>query len=139
MKSTTKLRITVTLLLLASIVCVLTGKSIVYAPGFTLSSDYIDALFPAADSSFRLNFTIYLWFLMAGGVIAAAIVWIPKAWAALAACGVCLVSPVYHVIRSIQNDYGVLQFDGMCDFFLLALPLTAVIFCLVLFRAQRME
>lgn len=139
MKKSSKIRIAITALMLAAAACVLVGKSILYGPGFSLSYPYIDALFPGPDTSFMPTTTVYVWLLLASGVAASALSWVPAAWAALAACCVCASSLVYHGVRSIQNGYSVFQIDGVWEFLMLALPLAAAILCIALFRAKRAE
>jgi len=139
METSKKLRIAVTVLMLAAALCVLVGKSVTYFSGFSLSTNYIGALFPTEDSSVRHNFTVYVWMVLTSGVAAAALVWIRKPWAALVTGLVCLSSPVYHVIRSMENEYGVFQFDGIWDFLMVTLPVASVILCLALFRSVRAE
>ncbi|MDI9521023.1 MAG: hypothetical protein QM308_07740 [Bacillota bacterium] len=139
MNTSKKLRITITLLSLAAVLCVLLGKSIIYVPGFTLSYSFIDALFPPADTSFLPSTTIYVWILVIGSLITCVLVWLRHAWAALAGCAASLSSLVYHVIRSIQNGYSVFQIDGIWEFFMLALPLVSAVLCIVLYRDIKQE
>jgi hypothetical protein len=138
-KKSSKLCILITALSLAAIPCVLLGESVLYGFGFTLSYPYIDALFPSADTSFRLSFTIYLWMLVGGSVLTSALVWIRRSWAALAGCVVSLSSLVCHVVRSVLDGYSVFQIDDVWRFFMLALPLAAAIACIILFLAIRQE
>lgn len=137
MKKMIKLRLTIALLMLAAAACVLLGKTTIGGPGFSLTYNYIDALFPTPDSSWRENAIVYAWILFASGIAAAGLVWIKGAWAALVTCAVCVSSLVYHVIRSVENKYGVFQIDGVWEFFMLALPLVAAILCVALFKAIR--
>jgi len=139
MKKTNKLCILVTALSFAAILCVLLGKSIISGSGFTLSYPFIDALFPSADSSFRPSTIIYVWMLVGGSVVASALIWLRRAWSALAGCVVSLSSLAYHVVRSVQNGYSVFQIDGVWEFFMLALPLAAAVACIALFRAIKEE
>ncbi|MEA5015061.1 MAG: hypothetical protein VB099_10920 [Candidatus Limiplasma sp.] len=139
MKKSSKIRVAITALMLASAACVLLGKSILYGPGFSLSYPYIDALFPGQGTSFKPTTTVYVWLLLVSGVAASALAWVPAVWAAPTACCVCASSLVYHVVRSVQNGYSVLQIDGMWEFFMLALPLAAVILCVALFQVKRAE
>ena len=139
MNTSKKLRITITLLSLAAVLCVLLGKSIIYVPGFTLSYSFIDALFPPADTSFLPSTTIYVWILVIGSLITCVLIWLRHAWAALAGCAASLSSLVYHVIRSIQNGYSVFQIDGIWEFFMLALPLVSVVLCIALYRDIKQE
>ena len=139
MKTSRKLRVTITLLSLAAVLCVLFGKSIIYGPGFTLSYSYIDALFPPADSSFLPSTLIYVWILVIGSLITCVLIWLRHAWAALAGCAASLSSLVYHVIRSIQNGYSVFQIDGIWEFFMLTLPLVSAALCIVLYRTVKDE
>ena len=139
MKKSIKFRIAITALMLAAAACVLVGKSILYGPGFSLSYSYIDALFPGQGTSFKPTTTVYVWLLLTSGVATVVLAWGQAAWAAPAACCVCASSLVYHVVRSVQNGYSVFQIDGMWEFFMLALPLAAAIFCVALFRAKRAE
>lgn len=78
MNTSKKLRITITLLSLAAVLCVLLGKSIIYVPGFTLSYSFIDALFPPADTSFLPSTTIYVWILVIGSLITCVLVWLRR-------------------------------------------------------------
>ena len=140
MQKTTKLKIWITILMLAAAACTLVGKSIMsFSGGISLSYNYIDALFPNAKTSFRSTTTVYAWLLLAGGVLACVFVWLRGAWTAIVACVLCAGSLVWHIVTSIINGYSVFEINGIWEFFMLALPLIGAILCVLLFRAAREE
>lgn len=138
MEKTMKLKIWITVLMLAAAACTLVGKSIMsFSGGISLTYDYIDALFPTAETSFRSTTTVYAWLLLAGGVLAGAFVWLRRAWTALVACALCASSLIWHIATSIINGYSILEINGAWEFAMLALPLVAAVLCVILFRAAR--
>lgn len=139
MKKSNRLRISITLLMLAAAACVLVGKSVVHGPGFTLSYNYIDSLFPAADSAWKRTAVSYSWSLLTSGIIASVLVWVRKTWMVPITAFVCLSSTINHVIRCALEHYSVFQIDGVWEFFMLVLPLASMALCLWLLCEMRKE
>ena len=139
MKGSIKLCIAITLVMLTAMVCVLVGINELNVGFGLITHKYIDALFPTADTSFRPTTTIYLWVLLASGALAILLAWVRKPVTALAAVLACLASPIYHVVRSIQNEYSPFMLDGMWDVLMILLPLAGAALCAILYVRLKRE
>ena len=118
-----KYRVMITLLMLASAALVFVGKSIIYGPGFTISYNYIDALLPSADSSWRWTARVFVWILLVSGVLASVVVWLKPRWAPVLTLVLCLCPVIWHIVASIINHYGVFDLSGIWEVLMLLLPL----------------
>ena len=134
-----KYSIAITLLTLAAVVVVFVGKTYLNLYGILLTNDFITALFPNGETSWRWTFVVFLWLSLGCGVLASVFAWIKAKWASVLTLILCLCPIVWHVISSIINHYSVFDLSGIWEVLLLLLPLIAAVFSILLIKARGEE
>ena len=138
MKTSTIIRIIITILCFTLIICVLIGKNGVHTRmGFSLSFKYIDMI-TGVDQKANPQFVFFLFLLLISTPICIVMVWIRKRLFAYIAAILSMTIGLYELIRSVswyvkKNRNISEMFSG--EFYnnmLIFLPLIIAVFCFCL-------
>lgn len=139
MAATKAYSIAISVLMLATVFLVFVGRSEISAGGLTVSYKYIDALLPAARSSFRWTTTVYMWVLLLCGVLACVFSWMKPKWAAVLTLAFCLCPTIWHIAASAINHYSIFDMAGIWEWLMFLLPLVATVFSVLLLLARNKQ
>ena len=138
MKTSTIIRIIITILCVALVLCVLLGKSVLHTGmGFSLSYSYIDMI-TGVNEKANSQFVSYLLLLLISTPICIVLVWIRKRLFAYIAAILSMVIGLYRLTITVswyvKNSKNITEMfsEGFYNNMLIFLPLIITVFCFFL-------